>query len=424
MEMRLIIFQHGITFSGGSERITLEEQKYFSERGIESTIATFYYNDTVFNKSYRPTVHTMGPQRLSRVFAVKFLQKVYSLRKFIKTYRPGHIFSVGEEGCVYTYLATLFTGFKYSGHIAQTIFWDVYDPGDKSEDRAKFLDGRYSLMFRSGYQEVRNSTVGHLDSLPQEIPRMSVLRRGLIEILGLLTFIAVRKAEHLYVHSQKMKWEVQKMYKRESFVLKGAYPRRMLNRSRKTKPVFPARARGKKVILSICRLVPKKRVDLIIRAFGILARDRNDVVLVIGGTGEAEKDLKGLADELDVSAHVVFAGFIDESHLYDYYNSCDAFVSADHADFDIATYLALGCLKKCVWSVENECDDDLVTSNLVFPADVAPESFAQAMDLALRSRRKVNFDVEKYTWENYFETISGIDRLVKSDRESAVEKYA
>jgi glycosyltransferase involved in cell wall biosynthesis len=409
MNSKLIIFQHGITFSGGSERITLEEEKYFNNRGIESVILTFYFNDQVFDKAYLPKVQVVGPKIFSGFIVFKFIQKVYSLRKFIKFYNPSTIVCVGEEGSVYIYCATIFTKFKYSTHMPQTIFWDVYTPGDTSDDKTMFLEGRYSWIFRKVYQEVRNATIGHIESLPERAQGMSVLKRIFVEILGVLTLIGVRKAQHIYVHSNKMKWEVQKLYKKESIVLKGAYPQKVLGFVPSVTLPLLKNVKGKKIILSICRLVQKKRVDLIIRAFNLLFQERKDIVLVIGGTGEAESDLKNLVKDLNMTSDIIFAGFVEEKYLNDYYYGCDVFVSADHADFDISTYLALGFLKRCVWSIENEVDDDLIDSNMVFPADITPASFAEAINVALGSSTSIRFNAEKYTWENYFNNIYKID---------------
>lgn len=66
------------------------------------------------------------------------------------------------------------------------------------------------------------------------------------------------------------------------------------------------------VIVTASRLVVKNGVDLIIRALSALPEH---VVLLIAGTGDLEKELKALADELHVTERVIFAGHVDHTHL-------------------------------------------------------------------------------------------------------------
>ena len=65
-------------------------------------------------------------------------------------------------------------------------------------------------------------------------------------------------------------------------------------------------------ILYLGRLKRYKRVDLIIRAVARLVADGVDVRLRIAGKGDAEGDLRRLADELGVAHAVEFLGFVDE----------------------------------------------------------------------------------------------------------------
>jgi glycosyltransferase involved in cell wall biosynthesis len=404
MGIRTIIFHDAILGGGGNERITLEEEKYLSQMGVNISIITSNYNQNIFSGAYKPRVEYIVSKKISKILPIKILHKVVALRRKINQIRPDKIICVGEEGCVYLLFATIFRKYSYSAHIPQTMFWNTQTYGD-NYDNYRFLLGRYSYVFRSVYNEIRNNTCGHKESLPSEHPKLAFKKKILSEVIGICTFLAVRKAKSIFVHSRKMAWEIGKMYKRKAIVLKGAFPEKAINYHAEMNIKETYRILDKKIILSVCRLESKKRVDLIIKAFNMLARDRKDIALLIGGTGAAENDLKCLVNRLGLGDLVIFTGFIDDKKLFDYYSGCDVFVSADHADFDITSYMALGFQKKVVWSTENEIDDELVYSNMVFPAEVVPSDFARAIECALDSKIIGNFDAKKYSWESYFTSV-------------------
>ncbi|HEY2659268.1 MAG TPA: glycosyltransferase family 4 protein [Caulobacteraceae bacterium] len=65
---------------------------------------------------------------------------------------------------------------------------------------------------------------------------------------------------------------------------------------------------GGPVITTLARLEPRKGVDMTLRALPALLRRHPGLVYVIAGGGEDQERLKGLAEELGVTANVRFAG--------------------------------------------------------------------------------------------------------------------
>ena len=147
-------------------------------------------------------------------------------------------------------------------------------------------------------------------------------------------------------------------------------------------------------------------MELIINAFALL--NDNNTVLLIGGTGSAESELRNLVKKLNIENHVYFLVFIPEKNIYDYYNSCDVFISADHAAFGLTSYLAIGFNKKVVWTNEYDIDDILKDTYRIFPAELNAESFKKAIETALVSEIRGNIDLNVYSWEYYFKTIHTI----------------
>ena len=82
---------------------------------------------------------------------------------------------------------------------------------------------------------------------------------------------------------------------------------------------------GARVLLSVQRLDPWKRVDVLIRAQALLLKEA-DAYLVIGGKGPEAGRLRALAHELGVSTRVLFAGYIPDRELPLYHAMADLFV--------------------------------------------------------------------------------------------------
>lgn len=85
-------------------------------------------------------------------------------------------------------------------------------------------------------------------------------------------------------------------------------------------------AEDKKVIFTICRLVPRKGIDLVLHALQRLKRERGDLLYLVGGTGADEGRLRALTDELDLNGEVRFLGRVDGKRLPEYYSLADVFV--------------------------------------------------------------------------------------------------
>jgi len=87
--------------------------------------------------------------------------------------------------------------------------------------------------------------------------------------------------------------------------------------------------KGKKVILSVGRLSAQEQYkghDTVILSLKEIIKDVPEAVYLIVGDGDDRKRLESMAEELGLKQHVIFAGFVPENLLVDYYNLCDVFV--------------------------------------------------------------------------------------------------
>lgn len=95
--------------------------------------------------------------------------------------------------------------------------------------------------------------------------------------------------------------------------------------------------KGKKIVLTVARLIPRKGHDLMLRAIARLTRELPDLVYLIVGRGPEEQRLQRLATELGIMDSVRFAGHVPEELLPDCYNLCDVFamLNREEANGDV-----------------------------------------------------------------------------------------
>lgn len=396
---RILFFHADMYRPGGSERLMVEEVKYTESLGANIDIVTYNYNrEALFNETFKAKVHQLIGKNL--LYATPLPQRVLylprmvmALRKKIKEIKPDIIISRSSFECIYLYLATLLTPYIYVTHVHSTI---SRDSGDLRQ---------YACIYRKAMKKIGESTPGHKEFNPKKPPRANPLKRAAGELTAFIEYLAVRKARGIIVLSNQMKDEVNELYHREAVVLKGAFAVTILD----YKPRQNIREKlglvDKKIILNICRLIPRKRVDLAIRAFHRIVPKYPDLILVIGGTGPEEANLKNLAAKVGVNDGVKFIGFVPDDDLWDYYLASDVFLSLDWADFGISAYEALALQRKVVWSTEIETDDYLSRNRHIFAANPTVEDVAEALENALDTEVTEPFDMSPYTWQKYCEQV-------------------
>lgn len=80
--------------------------------------------------------------------------------------------------------------------------------------------------------------------------------------------------------------------------------------------------KGKKIIFSLGRLIYYKGFEYLVKAAKYL---NDDYVILIGGSGPLEKELKLLIDKENLSLKVILLGRISDNELSNYFAACDVF---------------------------------------------------------------------------------------------------
>jgi glycosyltransferase involved in cell wall biosynthesis len=136
-------------------------------------------------------------------------------------------------------------------------------------------------------------------------------------------FGAAQRVDEFVTISRYISQRVQKYFRRNSTVIYPPVDTHLGVRSENVEDYF----------LSVGRLVPGKRVDLLIEACNLLGRR-----LLVVGTGQEENRLKGLAGPT-----VEFLGYVPDRDLPALYASCRAFLFAADEDFGIVPVEAQAC---------------------------------------------------------------------------------
>jgi glycosyltransferase involved in cell wall biosynthesis len=133
--------------------------------------------------------------------------------------------------------------------------------------------------------------------------------------------LAADRVDHFIAISQEVRRRIAKVYRREAAII---YPPVEVNR-------FAPASKVDDYYLIVGRLVPYRRIDLLIEAFNKMARP-----LLIAGSGRDQERLQGLAGPT-----VQFLGYVPDADLPDLYARCRAFVFPGEEDFGIAPIQAM-----------------------------------------------------------------------------------
>lgn len=144
--------------------------------------------------------------------------------------------------------------------------------------------------------------------------------------------VAATRPDLMISISEHVKKRVKKYYNRDSLVI---YPPVRIKRF---KDLQAAKPQEMNYYLTVSRLVPYKRIDLIISAF-----NKSGKKLIIIGVGSQLGKLKKLAND-----NIIFKDQVAENELVGYYQNCRAFVQANEEDFGIAMVEALAAGKPVI----------------------------------------------------------------------------
>lgn len=156
---------------------------------------------------------------------------------------------------------------------------------------------------------------GHEDYFKRARGRLA---QPLVVYLRAWDKVAVQRPDAMVAISQNVASRIKLYYRREANVI---YPPVDVSKTQKVK----RKTQKGNYFLVVSRLVPYKKVDLVVEAF-----NRLELPLVIVGTGSEENTLRRQA-----KANIKFAGLASDKELVGYYQGCKALIFPQNEDFGI-----------------------------------------------------------------------------------------
>ena len=132
-------------------------------------------------------------------------------------------------------------------------------------------------------------------------------------------------------------------------------------------------------LLTVSRLIERKRIDLLIKAVSMAKNAGLDVCLNIAGEGNLGGELRKLSQELNVSESIFFLGRIPSEKMPQIYRENDVFVmSSAHEGMSNAM---LEAMASGLPVITTQCEgvEELITDNGIVTERADAESFAEAL---------------------------------------------
>lgn len=140
-------------------------------------------------------------------------------------------------------------------------------------------------------------------------------------------------------------------------------------------------------LLTVSRLIERKRIDLLIKAVSIVKDAGFDICLNIAGEGNLGGELRKLSQELNVSERIFFLGRIPSEKMPQVYREHDVFaMSSAHEGMSNAM---LEAMASGLPIITTECEgvEELITDNGIVTERADAESFAEAMKKLIQNNK-------------------------------------
>jgi len=207
------------------------------------------------------------------------------------------------------YLATRGTDIKYSCHVNGSPFWFTYSWPILPHQR------------KVGYEAIVDAVEGHGEFVAEE--NYPVYKRFYQEARESLRKRALQKSAVVTTLTDCVASELKFCYEVEPEVVRPGVGNEWFEMDVNAVPRDIEGVTTDHAILNVGRLDERKRNKLLIRAFARITKERDDVTLIIGGTGNEGDTLRTIVDDLEINNKVVFPGYIPEEELPKYYTAAD-----------------------------------------------------------------------------------------------------
>lgn len=393
-------FVSSLEQKGGGERFVLEATRALREAGHRTVIICDRLDETAsFDGTYDLSdVVCIGQgYDSSKGYFGRLTDKLggtLPLIRFLRRERPDLTVCQSEFDAIKLWVCSHFVRFPYA----------VFVFGQMFQFRTDLT--RYALVFRRHLDRIRGSRPGYAETVQPDAPPMTPTVRVANETLSWLKYRAIRGAKAIFTLSTQVAWEVSLVYGRnDATLLRAAMTDDFVDRPHISHP-SPVQTPVR--LLSVSRLVDKKRIDRLIEA---VARTTIPLELRIVGTGPDEAILKAQAEASPKRDAMIFLGSIDDRQLAAELAAADCFISLDIGDYDISVVEAMAKGKRVI--VTEDFDLASFGENFAGATSVEPQidAIAAAIDAIPQMSAPTASNLEelhRQTWSSLAERLSRI----------------
>jgi len=330
--MKILWFVSSLEQKGGGERFVLEAVLALRGLGHEVHIAcdrldaAASFDGRYELKSVLCTAQSFNQSGGYVGRALNKLKGIVALHGVIHRLAPDLVVCQSEFDAIRLYILSLLSSLNFRYRVF--VFGQMY--------QFKTDISRYSRVFRRHLKTIVASRPGYKDTVAMPPPQLPLLTKAVNEAVSLLKYRALRAADRVFTLSNQVRWEVSLLYGCNAVVSRAAFDLDYIDVHAVSEPREVKRPVR---LLSVSRLVDKKRVDLTISAF---VASKLDGHLTIIGTGPEEERLKAMARQSPRAADIAFLGAVDDASLQRELTTSDCFISMDIGDYDISVVEAMG----------------------------------------------------------------------------------
>ena len=385
----VVLLRHKLTVYGGAELVLFKQAHFFATNGYNVHIIVFEFN----REKLADHIGSL-PFHVPR--ATSFLSHVLFLRHILRTLRPDTIF-IHENGHIHYWIARLL-GLgctpKTIMHLYGAFVWLTDSKLTRSWLHAKSM------------KRIRASLPGHQSFIMQK-PVTSLLQRFLIELQAFLDKRAIRSMDRIITFSKQTAWEIETLYHRTPLILPAgvdsdsfqpvtAHERLALRKK------FGYTAEDR-IIMTVNRLDPRKRVDLLIKSFAPIEAEDPHAHLAILGSGPEKERLASIVESHKLQ-RVHFAGFVDNETLKSYYAISDIVAFPAWCAWGLVPIEALSMNVHVVVSCDAMVQEAIAHIDGVSIAEPDEQSFTAELRKALTAKPIHTHDKvkHKFDWNEFF----------------------
>ena len=150
-------------------------------------------------------------------------------------------------------------------------------------------------------------------------------------------------------------------------------------------------SKSKFIFLSVCYLMYKKGIDILLRAFSQAFKQDETAELIIAGDGEEKKNLLKICNDLNIEDKVKFIGAIDRKEVAKQMRLCNCFVlPSRHETFGVVYIEALAAGKPIIGTDTDAIFDIVDCSNGIVVKKESVDELAKAMIYIKNNYRNYN----------------------------------